>query len=173
MNACLVKRGRFKTRAWKRAVEWSMCDAIRDWGKKKMKNTGREKIHLSQWYMAIQEVVYYLIHAILECDQALFNFWFTSISNFFNKLTWKAKTPEIIQLLTACFFLLNSDSFTKYGRFESFDIDDQSSHSHLHARVLRRPADIVYSTLRSKPFPDFQCWLLRLEIACNDNISHV
>ena len=46
--------------------------------------------------MAIQEVVYYLIHVILKFDNTKLYPTFDLPRNFFNKLTWKAKKPKLL-----------------------------------------------------------------------------
>ena len=46
----------------------------------------------------------YLIYVILEFDNTQLYSTFYLPRNFFNKLTWKEKNPEIVQLLNAICF---------------------------------------------------------------------
>ena len=70
-------------------------------------------MHQSQEYLAIQEIVFYLIHIVLEFVNTKLYSTFDLPRNIFNKLTWTKKIPNCSTALTAFF---NSSSFTTLAK---------------------------------------------------------
>ena len=60
-------------------------------------------MHQSQEHLAIQEIVYYLIHIVLEFVNTKLYSTFDLPGNIFNKLTWTKKIPKLFNCTNRIF----------------------------------------------------------------------